>query len=123
MAIKREKREKHEKADKKEKPVKTKSVHRKSNWILYIAVVALVLYIAVTIVDQNVKIREARQELSELNQQINLKIIELDEKKKVADAAEKNDFDSSCNSIICILCGTIYIMYNIICILYGSAFW
>ena len=94
VAIKREKREKHEKADKKEKPVKTKSVHRKSNWILYIAVVALVLYIAVTIVDQNVKIREARQELSELNQQINLKIIELDEKKKVADAAEKNDFDS-----------------------------
>ena len=73
------------------RPTKKKSRSKRNQ---YTAVVALVLYIAVTIVDQNVKIREARQELSELNQQINLKIIELDEKKKVADAAEKNDFDS-----------------------------
>ena len=82
------------KTEKKNKPVKTSKVRKKTNWILYIAVVAFVIYIAVTIVDQNVKIRKGREEISKLDNQVTIQGIKLDELKNVADAAEKEDFDS-----------------------------
>lgn len=78
----------------KQKAIKTKKIRRKTNWLLYIAVVAFVIYIAITIVDQNVKIRKAKEELSELDDRITIQNIKLDEMKNVADAAEKNDLDS-----------------------------
>ena len=78
----------------KKKAKKTRNVRKGSNWILYIAVVAFVLYIAVTIVDQNVKIRNAKDELAELDDKISLQKIKIDELKTVADAVEKNDLDS-----------------------------
>ncbi len=81
-------------AQKKEKAVKTKRIKRKTNWILCIAVVAFIIYVAVTIVDQNVKIRKAKEELSDLDNRIKIQNIKLDEMKSVADAAEKNDLDS-----------------------------
>ena len=68
--------------------------HRWVYWIIYVALVAFVLFIAVKIVAQNVKIRAAREELSELDNTIAIQDIKLDEQKKVADAAEKDDFDS-----------------------------
>ncbi len=86
--------EKKEKTPKKRKAVRTKKARKKLNWVLYVAVVAFVLYIAVTIVDQNVKIRNAKEKLSELDNKISIQDIKLDELKNVADAAEKDDFDS-----------------------------
>ena len=80
--------------DKKEKAVKTKRVRRKNNWVLYISLVALVIYIAVTIVDQNVRIIKAKEELNSLDNEITLQNIRIDELKQVADAAEKDDLDS-----------------------------
>lgn len=80
--------------EKKEKAVKTKRVRQKNNWVLYISLVALVIYIAVTIVDQNMRIIKAREELNSLDNEITLQHIKLDELKEVADAAEKNDLDS-----------------------------
>ncbi len=78
----------------KNKAQKTRNTKRGSNWVLYIAVVAFVLYIAVTIVDQNVKIRSAQDELAELDDKISLQKIKIEELKTVAEAVEKNDLDS-----------------------------
>ncbi len=87
-------KKKTEKPVKPVRTVKAKKVRKKTNWILCIAVVAVVLYVTVTIVDQNVKIKKGRDELSRLDNEITLETIKVEELKTVADAAEKNDFDS-----------------------------
>ena len=82
---------KHKKSEKKPREKKRRSwVY----WVIYVTLVAFVLFVAVKIVEQNVKIQSAREELSELQSEINYQKINLDEQKKVADAAEKDDFDS-----------------------------
>lgn len=91
MAEKREKAHKPKSSTKAAKPYKAK---KKMNWILYIAVVALVIYIAVIIVDQNVKIQSAKEELSELDKSISLSEIKLAELKDVANYADKDDYDA-----------------------------
>ena len=88
------KTEKTAKAEQPAKAVKVKRFRKKTNWILYIAIVAFVIYIAVVIVDQNVKIKKGREELSKLDNEITLQTIKLDELKTAADAAEQEDFDS-----------------------------
>ena len=75
------------------KAVKTKRVKAKTNWILCIAVIALVIYVAVRIVDQNVRIQKAKEELSELDNYKTLQDIRMEELKHFADAAENNDLD------------------------------
>ena len=79
--------------DKANKAVKTKRVKGKTNWILCIAVIALVIYVAVRIVDQNVRIQKAKEELSELDNYKTLQDIRMEELKHFADAAENNDLD------------------------------
>ena len=74
--------------------IKTPKAKRKTHWILYIAVVALVIYVAITIVEQNVKIQNAKETLSHLDNKISIQKIELSELKSVADSAEKEDYDS-----------------------------
>lgn len=86
--------EKMEKTARKPQAAQTKKSGRKINWILYIAVVAFVLYIAVLIVDQNVKIQNKRETLSEKNNTRVLKEIENQELKQVAVAADEKDLDS-----------------------------
>ncbi|MEE3404175.1 MAG: septum formation initiator family protein [Acutalibacteraceae bacterium] len=85
---------KKNKAQKANAAVKTQKSKRKTHWILYIAVVALVIYVAVTIVEQNVKIQNAKETLSHLDNKISIQKIELSELKSVADSAEKKDYDS-----------------------------
>lgn len=81
----------HKKGEKKPREKKRRSwVY----WVIYVTLVAFVLFVAVKIVEQNVKIQSAREELSELNNTISIQNIKLGEQKKVADAAEKDDFDS-----------------------------
>lgn len=70
-----------------------KEPKKKTNWILWIASMALVISIAITIVNQNVKIRNAQAELEELNGIISLQEMKIDELKEVADAVEKENFD------------------------------
>ncbi len=82
------------KAEKSPKTAKIRKPRKKLNWLLYIAVVAFVIYIAVTIVDQNVRIKNAKQELADLDDTISLQSIKIEELKGVADAVEKNDLDS-----------------------------
>lgn len=74
--------------------VKTMQSKHKTHWILYIAIVALVIYVAITIVEQNVKIQNAKETLSLLDNKISIQKIELSELKSVADSAEKKDYDS-----------------------------
>ena len=76
------------------KPVKTKKSGSKVFWIIYVAIVAVVLYIAVYVVEQRQKIQVSKEQLSALNNSISLQKIKLNELKNVADAAEKNDYDS-----------------------------
>lgn len=85
---------KHSIKDKSNKPVKTKKSGKKVFWLIYVAAVAVVLYIAVYVVDQHQKIQVSKDQLSELNNSISLQKIRLNELKSVADAAEKNDYDS-----------------------------
>ncbi len=82
------------KKDKAVSAVKTMTVKRKTHWVLYIAVVALIIYVAITIVEQNVKIQNAKETLSLLDNKISIQKIELSELKSVADSAEKKDYDS-----------------------------
>ncbi len=70
-----------------------KQTKKRTNWILWIASMALVIYVIVTIVDQNVKIYNARAELDRLNDTISLQEIKIDELKEVADAVEEDNFD------------------------------
>ncbi len=91
MAKRNEKAEKPKRTAKAEKP---RRVRKKMNWILYIAVVALVIYIAVIIVDQNVKIQNAKEELSELDKSISLREIKLAELKDVANYAQEDNYDA-----------------------------
>ena len=76
------------------KAPKARKARKKMNWILYISVVALVIYIAVIIVDQNVKIQSAREELSELDKSISLREIKLAELKDVANYAQEDNYDA-----------------------------
>lgn len=63
-------------------------------WIIYVTVVAIVLFFAVKIVRQKVKILSLSEELSEKKDTISLQQIKLAEQKKDADAADKDDLDS-----------------------------
>ena len=63
---------KQEISDKPNKTVRAKTTIKKTNIIIYIFVVALVMYVAILIVDQNVKIRNARETLSELKTKISI---------------------------------------------------
>ena len=63
-------------------------------WLIYVAVVAVVLYVAVYVVDQHQRIQVSRDQLSDLNNTISIQKIKLNELKGVADAAEKEDYDS-----------------------------
>ncbi|MBQ9460814.1 MAG: septum formation initiator family protein [Clostridia bacterium] len=85
---------KNSRSDKTKKPVRTKKSGSKVFWIIYVAIVAVVLYIAVYVVEQHQKIQISKDQLSELNNSISLQKIKLNELKNVADAAEKNDYDS-----------------------------
>ncbi len=77
-----------------EKMKLTKRAKKKRNWILYIALVAFSLYIVVTIVDRQIRISQAQEELEELNNTIALQEIEIEELKAVSDAIESDDLDS-----------------------------
>ncbi len=69
-------------------------------WIIYVTVVAIVLFFAVKIVRQKVKILSLSEELSEKTNTISLQKIKLEEQKKDADAADRNDFDSLMDNIL-----------------------
>lgn len=80
--------------EKKQENAPEKKVHKKkTNWILSIGAIAFVIAIAVMIVDQHVRITESRQQLAELQEQVDLQIIKNEELKDVAEAVEKEDFD------------------------------
>ena len=74
------------------KPVKAKTknagVRKRTNWILYIAVIGIIFFIIVTIIGQNIRISNARAELADLEN------IKIDELKNVAAYAENGNFDS-----------------------------
>lgn len=70
-----------------------KITKKRTNWILWIAAMALVIYVIVTIADQNIRINNARAELAGLNEKISLQEIKIDELKEVADAVENDNFD------------------------------
>ena len=76
------------------KPKLTKKTSKRRNWVLIVALVGFSLYIAVTIVDQQIKIDSAKAELSELNNTISIQKIKNEELKKVADAVDSNNLDS-----------------------------
>ncbi len=80
------------------KPVKAKTknagVRKRTNWILYIAVIGIIFFIIVTIIGQNIRISNARAELAELENRISLENIKIDELKNVAAYAENGNFDS-----------------------------
>jgi len=80
--------------DKPSKSAKKGTSIKKTNILIYIFIVALVIYITVLLVDQNVKIQNARDTLSDLKTQKSMGDIELAELKTVADSAEKEDYDS-----------------------------
>ena len=85
---------KQKETDSPSKTVKAKKTIKKTSILIYIFVVALVIYVAILIVDQNVKIRNAKETLSELKTKISIQNIELSELKSVADSVEKKDYDS-----------------------------
>ncbi len=76
------------------KPKLTKKAKKRRNWILIVALIGFSLYIAVTIVDQQIKINNARVELEELNNTISIGKIKNEELKKVAEAVDSDDLDS-----------------------------
>lgn len=76
------------------KPKLTKKTKKRRNWILIFALICFSLYVAVTIVDQQIKINNARTELSELNNTISIQKIKNTELKKVADAVDNDDLSS-----------------------------
>ena len=91
MAIFRRKKANAEKTD---KSARKKKTGKKFLWVIYVALIAAVLYVAVLIVDQNQKIQVSKNQLSELNNSISLQKIKLNELKSVADAVEKDEYDS-----------------------------
>ena len=72
---------------------KEKKSRKKTNWIILIAGMAAIIYVAVTIVGQNIRIYNAKAELSVLQDKMSLEIMKAEELKKVADAVENDDFD------------------------------
>ncbi len=76
------------------KAVPTKKRKKRRNWVLTIAVIGFSLYIAVTIVEQQIKINKARAQLSELNDTISIQKINNEELKNVADAVDSEDLSS-----------------------------
>ncbi|MBR2176508.1 MAG: septum formation initiator family protein [Clostridia bacterium] len=80
--------------------MQSKSVHRarrtrkskhKVNWLLAVLVVGITLYVSFMIVDQHIKINNAKSELAQLDEKIFTQKQTNAELKKVADAVENND--------------------------------
>ena len=67
---------------------------KRRNWVLIIALIAFSLYVVVTIVDQQIRINNAKIELEELNKTISLQNIKNEELKRVADAVDSDDLGS-----------------------------
>lgn len=72
----------------------TKKSKKRRNWVLIIALIGFSLYIALMIVDQQIKISEARSELSDLNKTISLQEIKNEELKTIADSVDSDDLSS-----------------------------
>lgn len=70
---------------------KENQTKKRTNWVLWIAFVALVIYIVTMIVQQNIKIHNAREQLEQLNEQISIQNIKIEELKEVAAAVEDNN--------------------------------
>ena len=76
------------------KPKLTGKYKTRRNWVLIIALIAFSLYVVVTIVDQQIRINNAKIELEELNKTISLQNIKNEELKRVADAVDSDDLGS-----------------------------
>lgn len=69
--------------------------HRtKSQWILCIAVIVFILYIAVTIVEQQIQISNAQEQLTAKQHELEIQKIKTQELKAIADAVDTDNLDS-----------------------------
>ncbi len=72
-----------------------KRKHRtKSQWILCVAVIVFILYIAVTIVEQQIQISNAQEQLTAKQHELEIQKIKTQELKEIADAVDTDDLDS-----------------------------
>ena len=75
----------------KRKAMRTRTAKPKRNWVLYVLVLSVTLYVLFMIVDQQIKIMNANAELAVLDEKIYAQEQTNAELKKVADAVEKED--------------------------------
>lgn len=80
------------------KTKKSKKPRQKVNWLLAVLIVGVTLYVSFVIVDQHVKINNARAELSKIEDQIFTQTQTNEELKKVADAVDEAKENGKKNS-------------------------
>lgn len=73
---------------------RTKRVKQKKNYLLYILLVIITLYVLYMIVDQQIRISNANDELADIEEQIFTQKQTNAQLKKVSDAVKNNDEDS-----------------------------
>lgn len=73
---------------------RTKKAKQGKNFLLYILLVIVTLYVLYMIVDQQIKIGNAKEELAEVEEQIFTQKQTNTELKKVSDAVKTNDTDA-----------------------------
>ncbi len=70
---------------------KTRKAKKSKNYLLYIVLVVITLYVLYMIVDQQIKINNAKSELAKVDKVIFIQEEKNKELKKVADAVKNND--------------------------------
>lgn len=72
-----------------------KKKHRpKSQWILCIAVIVFILYIAVTIVEQQIQISNTQEQLISKKYELEIQKIKTQEIKEIAEAIDSDNLNS-----------------------------
>ncbi len=78
---------------------KTSKVNKNKNVLLYVIVIIVTLYVLYLIVDQQIRINNAKSELAQLEENIFTQEQTNAELKKVADAVEHNDEEAFSNYV------------------------
>ncbi len=76
------------------KTKKSKKPKQKVNWLLAVLIVGVTLYVSFLIVDQHIKINNARSELAQIEDKIFTQTQTNEELKKVADAVADDNEDA-----------------------------
>ena len=78
---------------------KTRKATKNRNVLLYVIVIIVTLYVLYLIVDQQIRINNAKSELAQLEENIFTQEQTNEEQKKVADAVEHNDEEAFSNYV------------------------